>query len=52
MTGDLTISGVGGKTLQLEGSGTGEFGGYITNGVGSTISVVKAASGTWTCNRE
>lgn len=52
MTGDLTISGVGGKTLQLEGSGTGEFGGYITNGVGSTISVVKAASGTWTLSND
>jgi len=48
-TSDLAISGVGNKTLQFEGTGAGEaeFAGVITNGVGSTISISKAGSGTW-----
>ncbi len=49
-TGGMIVSGVGSKTLTLQGStiGTGEFTGVISNGPGSAIALMKAGSGTWT----
>jgi autotransporter-associated beta strand protein len=49
LTGDLTCSGVGAKTLTLRGStaGVGELGGALANGAGSTVSMVKSGTGTW-----
>jgi fibronectin-binding autotransporter adhesin len=46
---DLLVSSAGNKSLELQGTNTGdnEFAGAITNGVGATISVVKAQAGTW-----
>ncbi|MES2924069.1 MAG: autotransporter-associated beta strand repeat-containing protein [Verrucomicrobiota bacterium] len=48
-TGNLTATGVGAKTLTLQGStaGTGEIAGDIVNGSGTTA-VTKAGTGTWT----
>jgi autotransporter-associated beta strand protein len=50
LTGGMTISGTGNKTLTLQGStlGTGEFTGSITNGNGSVIALTKNGTGTWT----
>mgnify|MGYP000999978382 CR=1 FL=1 len=49
-TGDLTVSGTGNKVLTLDGAADtfGEFAGYITNGINSTIGVTKSGAGTWT----
>ena len=45
-TSDFTSSGIGSKTLTLQGSGTGEVAGVVATNTGT--SVVKAGSGTWT----
>ena len=50
LTGGLTYSGIGAKTLTFQGStiGTGEFAGVISNTpYGNAISVVKSGTGTW-----
>jgi fibronectin-binding autotransporter adhesin len=46
-TSALTATGVGAKTLTLQGSGLGEFAGAIVNGSGTTA-LTKTGSGIWT----
>jgi autotransporter-associated beta strand protein len=48
-TGDLTYSGLGNKTLALDGStaGIGELAGVFANGPGYTNKLTKSGSGTW-----
>lgn len=47
---NLTATGVGNKTLTLQGSatGTGEIAGAIVDSAGKVTSLVKAGTGTWT----
>jgi fibronectin-binding autotransporter adhesin len=51
---DLWITGVGDKTLTLNGSNTGTntFAGAITNGTGSVISLTKSGTGRWILSGE
>ncbi|MEO7101217.1 MAG: autotransporter-associated beta strand repeat-containing protein [Luteolibacter sp.] len=46
-TSALTATGVGSKTLTLQGSGSGEFAGAIGNGSGTTA-LTKTGNGIWT----
>ena len=49
LTGGMILSGVGAKLLTLQGwtTGSAEFSGVISNGVGSTVSLTKTGTVTW-----
>lgn len=46
-TSDLTATGVGNKTLTLQGTGSAEFAGLLVNPAANVTSVTKAGTGTW-----